>query len=152
MKAPASSVFAWHNISFLKGRLCFLWECRLSNLCPVVCWLGLWAPMALPSVYSDFSSCSPELPMPQSLLFLMNILGNPRLLLPHLISTHPPPSFCLKKKKKKSNLFLTLGRFGGSNQQERGKKTILVMIVIITILTLDPKSPQYKHSENTVFP
>ena len=151
MKAPASSVFAWHNISFLKGRLCFLWECRLSNLCPVVCWLGLWALMALPRVYSDFSSSSPELPTPQSLLFLMNILGNPRLLLPHLISTHPPPIFCLKKKKK-SNLFLTLGRFGGSNQQERGKKTILVMIVIMTILTLDPKSPQYKHSENTVFP
>ena len=72
----------------------------------------------------------------------MNILGNPRLLLPHLISTHPPPSFCLKKKKK-HNLFLTLGRFGGSNQQERGK-IILVMIVIMNILTLDPKFPQYK--------
>lgn len=150
MRAPASSMFACH-ISFLKGRLCFLWERRLSNLCPVVCWLGLWAPMALPNVYSDFSSCSPELPTPQSLLFLMNILGNPRLSLPHLISAHPLPSFCLKKKKK-SNLFLTLGRFGGSNQQERGKKIILVMIVIMTILTLDPKPPQYKHSENTVFP
>lgn len=77
-------------------------------LCPFACWLELWVVKALPEMLSDLDFHSLGLPMPPSLLSHTNFLGNPRLLLPHLISTLSPPPSPVSASRKMSNQFSNL--------------------------------------------